>query len=509
MDHIIVCFCVVKSILLTTHINKSKLNSQMQKTSYNSFRNFGYRLGVSKEDIYSTNSDSPWKRTVLRPKNTKLVLIGNPGVGKSTLLNSLLGRVEFKAGVSLGTGLTEILQEVINDNGDSLIDTPGLSDVFRRQQAAQEIKKALTKGGQFKIIFAITLEAGRIRPDDMTTIKLVLQAAPMIQHSYSIIVNKASDEILAIWEDFDSREKFKALINQGLPGTDSIAFNPFDKGLDCKKNALPVLSAELQEFILNTPSLIIPEKDVKDIQINEFEAIQNAMAKKIQEFEDQNRLLLQQLERKDKDLQKTIDSFNKKERELRDKVFSFENERKQSRLEEIKMQKKLDSLTSKFEELKAEKSAFKAEKAVLKAEKPAIKEKILCSSTKGIYPITTMAVGDFQISFKGEFTYELTSSSVRCRYEKISNTRKNSVHSGTLHLRVCAAIDCDWNKSIKCYVLANHRLGELEGGWAYTDGSKTLKLSQPPPKTYHVFLVIYEWSEGIVDYKDLGSLRFE
>ncbi len=60
-----------------------------------------------------------------------------------------------------------------------------------RQKAAQEIKKALTKAGNFKIFFVITLESGRIKPDDKKTMKFVLEAATEIKENYySIIINK-------------------------------------------------------------------------------------------------------------------------------------------------------------------------------------------------------------------------------------------------------------------------------------------------------------------------------
>ncbi len=44
--------------------------------------------------------------------------------------------------------------------GNRDIDTPGLSDVKKRERAAIEIEKALKKRGLFKIFFVITLESG-------------------------------------------------------------------------------------------------------------------------------------------------------------------------------------------------------------------------------------------------------------------------------------------------------------------------------------------------------------
>ena len=53
-----------------------------------------------------------------------IFMIGNPGVGKSTILNSLLGRVEFKSGLSLGKGLTTLFQLSLHTDGFYYGDTP-------------------------------------------------------------------------------------------------------------------------------------------------------------------------------------------------------------------------------------------------------------------------------------------------------------------------------------------------------------------------------------------------
>ena len=76
-------------------------------------------------------------------------------------------------------------------NEVTYLDTPGLVGIKLPQQAANAITEALKQDGTYQIFFVITLVAGHIRLEDMTTIKLVLQSASDIEH-YSIIINKLS-----------------------------------------------------------------------------------------------------------------------------------------------------------------------------------------------------------------------------------------------------------------------------------------------------------------------------
>ncbi len=89
-------------------------------------------------------------------------------------------RVVFKSGISLGTGLTTHLQKhAVPGTNITYIDTPGLTDIKRRKEAAEEIAKALRQAAEddrFKLVFCITLEAGRVRPADFSTISLVRTA---------------------------------------------------------------------------------------------------------------------------------------------------------------------------------------------------------------------------------------------------------------------------------------------------------------------------------------------
>ncbi len=166
-------------------------------------------------------------------------MIGNPGTGKSTLLNGLLGQVKFRSGVRFGPGLTFQLQVEEMANGAKLMDTPGLSDLKMREQAAAAVNEALKQSGNYKIFFVNTIEAGSIRPADVLTMKIVLEAAPIT--NYGIIFNKVSPKWVGqldrVCGEHTSRDVFLACLFESLPrSTEQIFFNP---SLEC-----PVLSCE-------------------------------------------------------------------------------------------------------------------------------------------------------------------------------------------------------------------------------------------------------------------------
>ena len=133
--------------------------------------------------------------TVSATNEPHLLVVGNPGAGKSTILNGLIGSAVFKSGVSISTGVTSRLQWHTHD-GIKFGDTPGLTDLQKREQAADEISQALRQNGMYRLIFVVLLDGGRVRADDITTMKLVLKAIDNPDLQYGIIVNRVSKPLM-------------------------------------------------------------------------------------------------------------------------------------------------------------------------------------------------------------------------------------------------------------------------------------------------------------------------
>lgn len=133
-----------------------------------------------------------------------VIAVGDPGTGKSTILNALCGTVKFNSGTTGGMGLTTVLQSHIVE-GIRYSDTPGLDTLKKKRDAAEEIAEAIKLGGDTKLLFVIKTDAGRIRPSNLLTIRIVLHALAKEQievtGKYSVIINMMSKGELETWGD--------------------------------------------------------------------------------------------------------------------------------------------------------------------------------------------------------------------------------------------------------------------------------------------------------------------
>lgn len=222
-----------------------------------------------------------------RVEHPTSIFVGNPGAGKSTLLNSLAGKKLFKAGESLGgSGVTTVF-DAQKVNGRTLIDTPGLSDITKRKLAAEQIQKALNMGGDFHLVFVSTTESGRIRPDDLMTMKTILEACQgqVKNDQYTVVINKCRSK----WLNKMRAEPGNLLtfINNlnmffemsDVPTTNSIHFQPEDPDYDDDEDEVLRLQDEARSFFDTLPVVHITAGKVDELNIEDWQ-------KRVEEAED-------------------------------------------------------------------------------------------------------------------------------------------------------------------------------------------------------------------------------
>ena len=210
------------------------------------------------------------------------LFVGNPGVGKSTIINALAGKTVAKAGLSAGHGLTTdftIYEDLPNNR--VYCDTPGLADTKMRERAAKQIEEGLKQNAKYKIFFVIQLNEARVRAEDVATFNTVMNAINLPHKPFSIIVNKLDfdEKELFAQDQLSKAEVFDAL-NSGVNKTQSVWF--IDKSNKLKKKKIPFLELDenLYTFFKTREAIQINKEKVGEVKADELDKITKA-------FEDQ------------------------------------------------------------------------------------------------------------------------------------------------------------------------------------------------------------------------------
>jgi len=156
---------------------------------------------------------SPSTTLTMATQKPVLTLIGNPGSGKSTILNGMAGVLHFPSGLSLVKGCTTTISYFETDR-HLLCDTPGLADIITRQEAAQQLQGLLHRSIPIKLAFVVTLKNGRVSNDDCDSIDIVLSAFPaeFANDSFGVIINQVSPKVRSLLTNSTGLDKVKQLL---------------------------------------------------------------------------------------------------------------------------------------------------------------------------------------------------------------------------------------------------------------------------------------------------------
>jgi hypothetical protein len=232
------------------------------------------------------------------------LFLGNPGVGKSTLLNCLAGRAVFPSGVSYGGGLTMDMQTCADyQRAVVYTDTPGLADRTAERKAADAITRALRSSGpRVKLCFVVHLQYGRVVSQDLATIERVLDSIQVPNVPFGIVINGVDATVCrTLAADAGAFKRLVALLNSGKYTTPHVLVIPEIEALVDQDDCVVELPLGVRSTLEQFPSTNLPVESVVAINVDDFSGAVNRIARSVSALEKDEQLLYgaqQQLERK-------------------------------------------------------------------------------------------------------------------------------------------------------------------------------------------------------------------
>ena len=189
-----------------------------------------------------------------------------------------------------------------------------------RKEAAKEIEAALKKSGTYKLIFVITLEGGRLRPDDLLTMKVILESIDDKSFPYAVVVNKATQRLIReLNTDPAKLKEFLVTLNYNLRGTSRIFLNALENELVDEDDKLIKANPEFKLFLENLPTKQVLPDRVKPIKTEDFDELKESFERQIQALRTDNL-------KREKEFERQKEAWRKERQEEAQKKEKEQNE---------------------------------------------------------------------------------------------------------------------------------------------------------------------------------------
>jgi GTP-binding protein EngB required for normal cell division len=268
-------------IVVPVHVRPHKVESPTRAQFGSDFgSNFNkskkIEFAATDDDENGENDDSD---DVEEPCPKKIVFIGNVGCGKSTLINTLLGRAACKSGVKFGGGpMTTTVQSIRCPwTNFTYIDTPGLCDASTDRKTVNCILASLKRVDEpLCLVFVVTLHAGRVDLRAASTVRMVLGAIDMPDVKYAVVVNRLGRRLMRCLADRRDREPLYRTLGGVCPKSPRVSdyfLHAHNEAWHDQDNVSGAAAPFFHEFMRALPTMTVKPDCVKPIELDRVDSL--------------------------------------------------------------------------------------------------------------------------------------------------------------------------------------------------------------------------------------------